>query len=213
MLADVPTLVDVPLFPLPGHVLLPGLPVPFHIFEPRYRALVADVLERRPAERWLAVPRILPGFEAAAAGAPPLVEVVAAARLAMASQLPDGRYLIAVVGEGRWRLTETAGDRPYRLARLERLADPPVDGGLAERIAAAVHRAFGAAPAVPDDVMTLLDTALHDPAVVLDRLAGLTLIDPDLRQRFLEATTPGCRLRVLAGSQCASGEIPAGVLN
>jgi hypothetical protein len=199
----------VPLFPLPGHVLLPGLPVPFHIFEPRYRALIRDLLAKPAAERWLAIPRIAPGFEAAAAGEPPLVPIVAAARLAAASELGDGRFHIAVIGEGRWHLDEQPSDRPYRLAHLVRMPEPVLDPGMTVRVASAVRRIIGEHPAITEEISVLLDVARHGAGAVLDRLAALTLVDPDLRQRYLEAESACCRLRVLEGAQCCSGEIPA----
>lgn len=199
----------VPLFPLPGHVLLPGLPVPFHIFEPRYRALVRDLLAKPAGERWLAIPRIAPGFESAASGEPPLVPIVAAARLAAASELGDGRFHIAVVGEGRWHLHEQPGDRPYRQAHLVRMPEPVLDQGMPARVANAVRRIIGDHPAITDEIAGLLDVARHGPGAVLDRLASLTLVDPDLRQRYLEAESACCRLRVLEGAQCCSGEIKA----
>jgi Lon protease-like protein len=204
---------QVPLFPLPGHVLLPGLPVPFHIFEPRYRALITDLQELPPERRWLAIPRIALGHEADAGGLPPLLPVVTAARLVAATPLPDSRFLIAVVGEGRWRLSEFLAARPYRLARLERLAEPPAPADLAERVATAVRRHLGPCPAVAEDVLALLDVCRHPPAEVLDRLASLTLVDPDLRQRFLEAVSAECRLRVLTGAECCGGSTAATALN
>jgi uncharacterized protein len=197
----------VPLFPLPGHVLLPGMPVPFTIFEARYRALIRDLLQRPSEARWLAVPRIAAGHESAAASEPPLVPVVAAARLIASTELPDGRFLIAVVGEGRWHLHELASDRPYRLAQLVRMPEPSPTADLPERVTAAVRRVLGAQAAVSDEMLALLDTANHEAAAVLDRLAALSLVDPDLRQRYLEADSACCRLRVLEGAQCCSGEI------
>jgi len=199
----------VPLFPLPGHVLLPGLPVPFHVFEPRYRALVRDLMARPPEARWLALPRVAPGHEAEAAGEPPLEPVVAAARLAAASELGDGRFHIAVIGEGRWHLHELASDRPYRQAQLVRMPEPVIDSEFAGRVASAVSRIIGSRPTVAEEMLAQLDTASHDPILVLDRLASLTLVDPDLRQRYLEAGEACCRLRVLEGAQCCSGEFPA----
>lgn len=197
----------VPLFPLPGHVLLPGLPTPFHIFESRYRRLVRDLLSLPPDGRWLAVPRIAPGHETAAAGRPPLLPVVAAARLVAANALPDGRFLVVVQGEGRWHLNEQDSGRPYRLAQLVRLPEPEPAADLPARVAAAVHRVLGGAQALSEEIRALLDPAHHDPAVVLDRLAALSLVDPDLRQRYLEADSTCCRLRILEGAQCCSGEI------
>lgn len=204
---------QVPLFPLPSHVLLPGLPVPFHVFEPRYCALIADLLLQPAEQRWLAIPRIAPGHEADAAGLPPLVAVVTAARLAAATALPDGRFLIAVVGEGRWRLGEFLTARPYRLARLERLAEPAPPEDFAERVTTAVRRHLGQKPAVAEDLLALLDTGRHPAAAVLDRLAALTLVDPDLRQRFLEAVSAECRLRVLTGAECCGGSMTTTALN
>lgn len=197
---------SVPLFPLPGHVLLPGLPVPFLVFEPRYRALVGDLLQRPPEGRWLAVPRIAPGHEHAAAGRPPLLPVVSAARLAAVSELPDGRFHIAVVAEGRWHLHELDSGHPYRLAQLVRMPEPEAGPHLSERVTAAVRRTLGACPAVSEEMLCLLDTHRHDPVAVLDRLAALSLVDPDLRQRYLEAGTADCRLRVLEGAEHCCGE-------
>lgn len=206
-------LAEVPLFPLPGHVLLPGLAVPFHIFEPRYRALIADLQEQPSERRWLAIPRIAPGHETDAGGLPPVVPVVTAARLAAVTVLPDGRYLIAVVGEGRWRLSEFLTGRPYRLARLERLAEPPPPEDLADRVATAVRRHLGPSPAVAEDILALLDAGCQPPAAVLDRLAALTLVDPDLRQSYLEAVSAECRLRILTGAECRGGPTAAPALN
>ncbi len=199
----------VPLFPLPGHVLLPGLPVPFNIFEPRYRALVRDLLARPAEERWLAVPRVALGHEAEVAGEPPLLPIVAAARLAAANELGDGRFHLVVIGEGRWHLHELASDRPYRLAQLVRMPEPSLDDSLTERVAGAVRRIIGRRPSITEEVAALLDTASHAPTMVLDRLAALSLVDPDLRQRYLEADSGCCRLRVLEGAQCCSGEARA----
>lgn len=203
----------VPLFPLPGHVLLPGMTVPFHVFEPRYRALIRDLLAKPAGQRWLAVPRIQPGCEAAAAGEPPLVPIVAAARLASAHELSDGRFHIALVGEGRWRLRELESALPYRTAQLVRLAEPVLGADLSERIAGAVRRILGCRPTITDEILALLDIRRHEPGTVLDRLAALSLVDPDLRQRYLEADSAQCRLRVLEGAQCCSGEVTLPGLN
>lgn len=204
---------QVPLFPLPGHVLLPGLPVPFHVFEPRYRALVADLQALPPERRWLAVPRIAPEHEVDAGGLPPLLPVVTAARLAVVNPLPDGGFLIAVLGEGRWRLSEFLAERPYRMARLERLPEPPPPVDFTERVQLAVRRHLGPRSAAAEDILGLLDATRHPPAEVLDRFAALTLVDPDLRQRFLEAVSAECRLRVLTGAECCGGSTSATALN
>ena len=60
---------EVPVFPLPNVVLLPGALLPLHVFEPRYREMTRDVVAGR---RRMAVARLQPGFEADYHGRPPM---------------------------------------------------------------------------------------------------------------------------------------------
>jgi Lon protease-like protein len=117
------------VFPLPDVVVFPGAPAPFHIFEPRYRSLVADALD---AERMLAVATIRPGHEAEAnpalAASPPLLPIAGAGFLEGDEKLPDGRYHVVFRGLARVRLVEELGrGRPYREFRTEIVDDqyPP----------------------------------------------------------------------------------------
>ena len=104
--ADLPDTVAV--FPLPGALLLPRARLPLHIFEPRYLAMVEDVL-KTPARL---VGMIQP-FEAA--GAPRLHAIGCAGRLTAFSETEDGRYMITLSGVSRFRvLREVEGFQPYR---------------------------------------------------------------------------------------------------
>ncbi|NJN64107.1 MAG: LON peptidase substrate-binding domain-containing protein [Acidobacteria bacterium] len=112
----------IPLFPLANHVLLPGLPRPYHIFEPRYRAMVRDLLARPESERWLAIPCVR--AEARDDDArPPIHDVATAALLVAHERLPDGRFNIVVYGMERCALEEIDSDRPYRVARASLIAE------------------------------------------------------------------------------------------
>jgi len=95
------------IFPLTGAILYPGLHLPLHIFEPRYRALVSDALVR---DRRIAM--IQP--QRSAEGAP-LFEIGCIGRIDEVEALEDGRYNVVLEGEARFRLLrELDVTSPYR---------------------------------------------------------------------------------------------------
>ena len=109
----------VPVFPLPNTVLIPGELLPLHVFEPRYRELTRDALA---SHRVFGVVSILHGHEAEAAGAPPLEEVGCLGYIAQHSELPDGRFLLWLVGLEPFRIEqELEVDTPYRAVRVSYL--------------------------------------------------------------------------------------------
>lgn len=113
------------VFPLPGTVLMPGAPLPLHVFEPRYRQLVADALE---GDGIICVPQIAEGQEEAHLGQPTLLPYVAVGRIALHHALPDGRYNILVQPIGRARLRhELPTDTPYRRFVADLLDDTDDD--------------------------------------------------------------------------------------
>jgi hypothetical protein len=181
---------------LPDHVLLPGVPVPFRIFEPRYRLLVAD-LETLPQDaRWLVVPRLADGWKTDYHGRPQFLPVAAAARLVRVEPLGEGESLIVVEGVLRVRLEEIASSRPYRLAQWMPLPDESAPNEAtrmaAEQVLAKVRIL---ARRVGDGAEQLAELATGDDHVLAaDRLAALLLTDPDARQRHLECRNPTERL-------------------
>ncbi len=126
-----------PIFPLPL-VLFPGATQPLHIFEPRYRALLADCLEGDH--------RFGIAYAAPEQGLDPIPapgDVGCIARIRETTALPDGRSDIVTTGERRFVLLEwLATERPYRMARVEEFADDPADAPEAEALAANVRRDF-----------------------------------------------------------------------
>ena len=106
------------IFPLAGAILFPGLQLPLHIFEPRYRTLVGSALAR---DRRIAM--IQP--HNAAEGAP-LYAIGCVGRIADVEALDDGRYNIVLEGEARFRLLrEVEVATPYRQVEAELLDDLP----------------------------------------------------------------------------------------
>ena len=105
------------IFPLPGAIVFPGLQLPLHIFEPRYRALVADALVK---DRRIAM--IQP--QGASEGAP-LFAIGCVGRIDEVETLDDGRYNVVLEGEARFRLLrELEVTTPYRQVEAELLPDP-----------------------------------------------------------------------------------------
>jgi len=109
-----------PLFPLPKVFLYPNVVMPLHIFEPRYRQMVEDLLDR---PGWLVITPIRAGFEEEAGGDPPVYPVGGLGEIVKHTQLPDGRFLITLAGLCRVRIKEVESDRLYRQVRFETLQE------------------------------------------------------------------------------------------
>ncbi|MCI2420511.1 LON peptidase substrate-binding domain-containing protein [Saccharopolyspora sp. K220] len=112
-----------PLFPL-GSVLLPGGHLPLHIFEPRYRQLVTDLLREELPDRRFGVVAIKQGWEVGEDNVDSMYDVGCSALLDQVRQLPGGRYDVSANGERRFRLLQI--DRsaaPYVMANVEWLPD------------------------------------------------------------------------------------------
>ncbi len=111
--ADLPD--QLPLFPLPGSLLLPGGELPLNIFEPRYLKMVEDALSQ---PRLIGV--IQPLAARVPAHAPDLAAVGCAGRISGFQETGDGRYLIVLSGVCRFRiLEESTTTTPYRTARVD----------------------------------------------------------------------------------------------
>ena len=114
----------IPIFPLQDVMLFPTISRPLHIFEPRYRAMVADALK---GDRIIGMVLLRAGYEAEYEGRPPVYPIGCAGVITDAEELPDGRYVIVLRGLVKFRVTSEDGRRPYRLARVEALSEVPDD--------------------------------------------------------------------------------------
>lgn len=110
-----------PLFPLPNIVFFPETRLPLHVFEPRFRQLVKDVLE---TDQRFGIVLLRPGWEADYFGAPSVFECGTLGTIEQAVPLDDGRYNIIVRGDVRFRILDEVSRVPYRTARV--IAQPEV---------------------------------------------------------------------------------------
>lgn len=135
----------IPLFPL-GTVLVPGLVLPLHVFEPRYRELLHDVLAHEPDQRRFGVVALRLGTEVGPTAGQQLYDVGTTALVREVEWRPDGRAHVVTTGDRRFRICalvppEPDGTPPYQRAEVEWL-DEPVGLG-ADVLAPLVARAFG----------------------------------------------------------------------
>lgn len=112
----------VPVFPLPEAVLFPGVAMPLHIFELRYRTMIRDVLSR---DRTLALAVLTPGYELDYYGSPAYHPLGCLARIEEIEWLPNDRYDLRVVGTTRVRFGRVEREFPYRAVRVETLPQHP----------------------------------------------------------------------------------------
>ena len=129
-----------PLFPL-GAVLYPGMLLPLHIFEERYRQLIQDLLDG-PEPRQFGVIAIRKGRETGIDGVDSLYEVGCTAALRRVERHEDGRYEIVTVGTQRFRLLALDETRAYLQGEIEFLPDDDADPVEAGPAVAAVQAAF-----------------------------------------------------------------------
>lgn len=113
----------VPLFPLPGIVLLPRAVLPLHIFEFRYRQMTAHALQR---DGRIAMALLRPGWEKDYHGRPAIEPAVCVGRIVSHEKLEDGKYNFLLQGELRAVVTHEYFDRPFRYARLTPIVEPQV---------------------------------------------------------------------------------------
>ncbi len=130
----------VPVFPLPNLYLFPGAVIPLHVFEQRYRQMVDDMLDG-PGRLVLAT--VTEEHSNELAGAPPLYPVAGLGEIGRHERLPDGRYLILVVGLQRVTIEEVESNREYRKVEVSSLpetaAPEDVEVELRPQILEALH--------------------------------------------------------------------------
>ena len=182
----------IPIFPLPNVVLFPNVFLPLHIFEPRYRAMVADALR---GDRIIGMTLLQPGFEADYDGRPAVYPLGCAGLITHSEVLPDGRFNIVLRGMEKFRIVGEDDSHSYRLAHIEAIAETVIEADRTEirncrprleaALAATVDRSSGEPrlpPAVPDEDL-------------VNALAQYLPLEPLERQALLEreGITARCR--------------------
>ena len=189
------------VFPLHGVVVLPGTPAPFHVFEPRYRALVGDALR---GDRILAVPSLF-GKSDALALHPPVRAICGAGIIEAEDRYDDGRYDIVLRGVARVRLVAELPPRKlYREFRAEVLDDVLPKGGvaaLAPALEGLRQLVFELSTKLPKESgATQLAEAvaqMKEPSAIVDLVAAAAVSDVGARQRVLEELDVARRLELV----------------
>lgn len=183
---------DVPVFPLPQAILFPGALLPLHVFEPRYRAMLAKCMETNKA---MVVARIANATDVDARGEPRFAKVGGLGIVVAHQPLPDGRSNIVLQGRARVALDERACDTPYRRARATILAD--VRSPIASADRAAI---LAAATAFTAELQRHAELSFTIPPgasaeAIADLCAHHLLFDADARQQVLEERDVAERVR------------------
>jgi Lon protease-like protein len=180
-------LADLPVFPLPNMVMFPGSVLPLHIFEPRYRAMVAWCLEN---DSPMGVAMIHPGSEGAQLAEPKLISVCGVGQIQRHLELPDGRYNLVLRSELRVHLEEELPLRDgFRRFRVSEQPDLPADPqSLARHLATIKALGDGLATTVPS-LGYLLNELMGKgmpAAQIADQIIDFTTLAPSDKQQVLE---------------------------
>jgi hypothetical protein len=115
---------SIPLFPLQNVVLFPGVFLPLHVFENRYRAMMRDVLA---GERMIGITLMKPGWQHDGDARPAVYPIGCAGLVTHVEELEDGRYNIILRGIEKFRVTGEREGKPYRIAQVEGVGEPATD--------------------------------------------------------------------------------------
>ncbi len=201
-----------PLFPL-NTVLFPGIVMPLHIFEDRYRLLVRDLIALPPdAAREFGVVAIKVGYEVGARGVHTIQRTGCAALVTEVTANPDGTFEIVVVGRRRFHVESLDPSQEYLRADVEWLPDTdggesPADAVEAAGIARALFDAYRDAVAGLRGEDVLEGDTPSDPVDLSYTLAAALVLGLNDRQAMLEAPDVVSRLRL--GTQFMRSELRA----
>jgi Lon protease-like protein len=187
---------ELPLFPLPI-VLFPGVPLPLHIFEPRYRQMLSDIQSNNNLFG-------LSYFDASSSDKelPAVGNVGCVAEVSETQRLPDGRSNILTLGVIRYRIEEYVerGD-PYLVARVTYFEDETEDDELlresSHEVADTFTRIARAVRTINDERTNLPDISDTDPQRLSFLVAAAMEVETDVKQELLELRLTSERLRRL----------------
>lgn len=177
----------IPLFPL-AMVVFPGQMLPLHIFEPRYKAMIADCRVDGSGNgfRPFGISFGQDTTVHSTVGCSVVVEKIM-------NEYEDGRFDLITVGQERYRIVEIYEDRPYLTAMVEFFGDEEevVDPGLVEKAQAQFEQLLGV---VEEESGAALEKPTLEESFQFAQAAGLSL---ETKQRLLEITSENRRLQAL----------------
>jgi uncharacterized protein len=176
----------IPLFPLPNAVLFPGVPLPLHIFEPRYREMVRDVTQGE--DNIIGMVLLRGDWRRRYYEAPEVFPVGCAGRIVSVEALPDGRFNVLLQGLSEFRVLREHRERSYRRASVEWLqCSAGLPQGERERLRELVYRYLG------DGEPRLAQKLLEDASIADDLLVNFLCyalkLSPIEKQALIEATS------------------------
>lgn len=183
----------IPLFPL-GTVLVPGGPLPLHIFEERYRRLMADLLELPESERQFGVIAIRAGREVGADGVRALHDVGCMALVVSAQANPDGTYELQSVGTQRFRIIGLDSELPYLRGSVEWLPEPAGDAGSLVSLVAGRYQDYRDALGGIRGATMEVPQLPSDPRLLSYLVAATVIADLTDKQAFLAEYDAAARL-------------------
>lgn len=188
-LPDLPDVI--PIFPLPGALLLPRSQLPLHLFEPRYLAMLDDALKTDGRLIGMVQPN----------GKDRLHSIGCAGRVTAMSETEDGRYMITLTGVSRFRIVdEVEGFTPYRRAGVDwsgfeaDLGDEDVDPELDRAGLMALLEKFFTERGLSTDWDSLNEV---EPEMLINSLSMLCPFEPEERQALLESPSLVARRETL----------------
>ncbi|NBO92602.1 MAG: ATP-dependent protease [Planctomycetia bacterium] len=187
------------LFPLPNLVLFPHVGQPLHIFEPRYRQLMADAVDD---DRLIGIALLRPGWEEDYHKKPPIHDTVCVGRIINEEKLSDGRYNLILQGVCRGRIREEIKTgKMYRTARVDLMPDQPIASNHTERelrreLGQSVSPFFSANPSAAEQFQQLLEAKLPLGAMT-DIFSFALPLEVEQRQQLLEEACVDTRIRLL----------------
>lgn len=192
------------MFPLPDGVLFPGVGIPLHVFEARYRLMMEDVTTQAEADRWIALALLKEGY-AHLYNTPkaPVHPVVCLARLVHHHRLSDGRFNVFLLGAARVTVLGENRERSYRRVRVTPLAPPsPVrelEKGVEDDLRAILSKT-AARGLVEGDLIDKLNLVLPNHEQWVDTLVYhfLPAEESALKQRILEEPDLAVRAEILS---------------
>lgn len=185
-----------PMFPL-NAVLFPGVTMPLHVFEDRYRALVHHLLRLDPEERFFGSVGIREGYEVGDQGAQSLYRVGCRLQLSDVEDNPDGSFDISVLALGRIRLDRLDGSGTFPVGEVVELPEPEVE--VPQEVVERARATFTAYRAALLEFRSdpFSGTLPRDPEYLSWTLSATTPLPMSERQALLEADDAGVRLAMV----------------
>ena len=187
----------IPIFPLPGALLLPRARLPLHLFEPRYLTMLDDALKTPERLIGMVQPNRVPGRN----DGPGLHTIGCVGRVTQFSETEDGQYMITLSGLSRFRvIEEVEGFTPYRRAKVswtgferDKGSSETDDGFDRDRFMNLLSRYF-TAQELQTDWESLKEA---DDELLINSLSMLLGFEPEDKQALLEAPSLSTRRETL----------------